>query len=82
MHQFLCILHDCVSVQECKIIVSGCVICIMSSDFGLSGVHAPADRVAIKLGVIFSLSFFLSRHLLNLQEGVILGYPNFTWAPK
>ena len=23
-----------------------------------------------------------SRHLLNLQERVVVGFPNFAWAPK
>ena len=39
------------------------------------------NEVAIKLGIIF-LSLSLSRHLLNLQERVVIGFPNFAWAPK
>jgi hypothetical protein len=38
------------------------------------------NEVAIKLGIIFSSP--LSRHLLNLQEKVVVGFPNFAWAPK
>ena len=43
------------------------------------------NEVAIKLGIIFSsslLSPLSSRHLLNLQERVVVGFPNFAWAPK
>ena len=42
------------------------------------------NEVAIKLGIIFSSSSLLSlsRHLLNLQEKVGVGFPNFAWAPK
>ena len=39
------------------------------------------NEVAIKLDIIFSL-LSLSRHLLNLQEIVVIGFPNFAWAPK
>jgi hypothetical protein len=40
--------------------------------------------VAIKLGIIFLfiLLSLSSRHLLNLQERVVIGFPNFAWAPK
>ena len=37
------------------------------------------NKVAIKLGIIFLLS---SRRLLNLQDSVFVGFPNFAWAPK
>jgi hypothetical protein len=41
------------------------------------------NEVAIKLGIIFPLLLPpLSRHLLNLQERVVVGFPNFAWAPK
>jgi hypothetical protein len=43
------------------------------------------NKVAIKLGIIFSSSSLLlslSRHLLNLQERVVVGFPNFACAPK
>ena len=39
------------------------------------------NEVAIKLGII-SLSLLSPSCLLNLQERVIVGYPNFAWAPK
>jgi hypothetical protein len=37
---------------------------------------------AIKLGIISPppLSLSLSHHLLNLQERVVVGFPNFAWA--
>ena len=38
------------------------------------------NEVAIKLGIIFPPP--LNRHLLNLQERVVVGFPNFAWAPK
>ena len=41
------------------------------------------NEVAIKLGIIsLSSSASSSRHLLNLQERVVVGFPNFAWAPK
>jgi hypothetical protein len=42
------------------------------------------NEVAIKLGIISPLSSLspLSRHLLNLQERVVVEFPNFAWAPK
>ena len=46
---------------------------------------SQCNEVAIKLGIIFSSSSLLlslSRHLLNLQERVVVGFPNFAWAPK
>jgi hypothetical protein len=39
------------------------------------------NEMAIKLGIIFPPSP-LSRHLLNLQERVVIAFPNFAWAPK
>jgi hypothetical protein len=40
------------------------------------------NEVAIKLGIISPLSSLLSlsRHLLNLQERVVIGFPNFAWS--
>ena len=41
------------------------------------------NEVAIKLGIIFPPPPPLSScHLLNLQERVVVGFPNFAWAPK
>ena len=40
------------------------------------------NEVAIKLGIIFPPPPLSSRHLLNLQERVTVGFPNFAWAPK
>jgi hypothetical protein len=37
------------------------------------------NEVAIKLGIIFPPPLS-SRHLLNLQEGVVVGFQNFAWA--
>ena len=39
------------------------------------------NEVAIKLGII-SLSLLSPSCLLNLQERVIVGFPNFAWAPR
>jgi hypothetical protein len=38
------------------------------------------NEVAIKLGIISLSLLSLSRHLLNLQERVVVGFPNFAWA--
>ena len=40
------------------------------------------NEVAIKLGIIFLSLSLSSHHLLNLQERVDVGFPNFAWAPK
>ena len=39
------------------------------------------NEVAIKLGIIFPPPLS-SRHLLNIQERVVVGFQNFAWAPK
>jgi hypothetical protein len=40
------------------------------------------NEVAIKLGIISLSLLSLSRHLLNLQERVVVGFPNFAWTPN
>jgi hypothetical protein len=40
------------------------------------------NEVAIKLGIIYLSLSLSSRHVLNLQERVVIGFQNFAWAPK
>jgi hypothetical protein len=53
--------------------------------FGSSGVRALPLATGINIGGHYNwhfFSLFLPGSLLNLTEGVVVGFCNFAWAPK